>query len=79
MGEGAEKVAVVCEGVTCEEVMDERMQNLMRLSVENMWTNMTLYLPNVQSVNVDLRNVREDFSLEASNLWARPEIWWFDR
>ena len=24
MGEGAEKVAVVCEGVTCEEVMDER-------------------------------------------------------
>jgi peptide/nickel transport system substrate-binding protein len=62
-----------------EEVMDERMQNLMRLSVENMWTNMTLYLPNVQSVNVDLRNVREDFSLEASNLWARPEIWWFDR
>ena len=62
-----------------EQVMDERMQNLMRLSVENMWTNMTLYLPNVQSVNVDLRNVREDFSLEASNLWARPETWWFDR
>jgi hypothetical protein len=24
VGEGAEEVAVVCEGVTCEEVMEER-------------------------------------------------------
>lgn len=62
-----------------EEEMTARFEDLMRLSVHNHWTTMTLYLPNVQTVAQDLRNVREDFSLEASNLWARTQTWWWDR
>ena len=59
--------------------MTARFEDLMRLSVHNHWTTMTRYLPNVQTVAQDLRNVREDFSLEASNLWARTQTWWWDR
>ena len=61
------------------EEMEARFRDLMRLSVNNQWTTMTLFLPNVNTVHVDLRNVREDFSLEASNLWARTQTWWWDR
>lgn len=62
-----------------EEEMTAKFEDLMRLSVHNFWTTPTLYLPVVNTVHTDLMNVREDVSLEASNVWARLQTWWWDR
>ena len=65
---------------TSQEEMADRFEELMTLSVYNMWSVLTLHLPSAGSANADLRNVRwEGISIEASNHYARLQTYWWDR
>lgn len=63
-----------------QEEMADRFEDLMMLSVYNMWSTLTLHLPSAGHANADLRNVRwEGISIEASNHYARLQTYWWDR
>ena len=63
-----------------EEELNEKFQSLMRQSVYNLWTTLTLHAPSAGHQNKDLRNVRwEGVSIEASNHYARMQTYWWDR
>ena len=63
-----------------QEEMADSFEDLMMLSVYNMWSTLTLHLPSAGHANADLRNVRwEGISIEASNHYARLQTYWWDR